>query len=280
MTTSMSVKPLPSLTYDFVVHFLSGVVFLSGVFFIFDLFGPMRSLIEFEELSGVNVDDVFFALIFFVFSYATGHLISSLSAKIIQSKLDEKFPRPFNHYFREKKDEHAGRLISFIFMVFLFPLWVFLNFPWYKGPKFFEKSIERAYYDSWLEGEKEKSRLEKALESKWPGLELADPSVFHYIESDSKSNERHHAEFIYGHLIQYSFARNIAFALSIVSVVNLCFRTQDLTFEILVSISIVCAILSILFFVRFLDQYKRYTREIYLAFVTENLNKNKEQCFF
>lgn len=325
MTNYTDIKPLPYLRYDFIVHLISGILFTAAIFYIFDLFDPLWCFIQGEEIKDAYIDDIFFAFIFFIISYAVGTLITSISSQLIQSNLDGKHLRPFNEYFRKDPgnpiEKRQPSCIKKIFcFLFLFPIWFSIKFT---------DSVPDNYYDDFFTGsEKEKNRLKKAIDNHWdlssksskldntsnehsnnkePYAEaeefLKEKLAFHYIESLSKSHASHHSEFIYGHLIQYSFARNMAFVFSSTTMIVFIllglnyFHTKCPSFEfinclleraqniiclyehkgfILFTILAISIFISISFFLRFLDQYKRYTREIYLAFVTEELKKERK----
>jgi hypothetical protein len=91
---------------------------------------------------------------------------------------------------------------------------------WGSKNKKLKKFIKNNYYDTWLEktSSRETFILEKKLKSRdWQ--EGIDDLTFHYLESDAKSNPQHHSEIIYSHQIQYSFARNISFSLSVLFII-------------------------------------------------------------
>mgnify|MGYP003387586074 CR=1 FL=1 len=281
-----SIKSLPFMLYDFVVHFLSGVILLTGIFYEFNLFQPLKYLIEQWEITTATIDDILFVLVFMTLAYTTGHLISSFSAQVIQENLDRKHPRPFNYYFRP--DEHKpDPCYTFLFILLCFPLFVSFMLC------FFNKKIKKSYYDKWVTDDKnsKEALIKKLDEKKWfhalirnqGNKKELSSSSFHLLESHSKSNPAHHSEIIYGHLIQYSFSRNLSFVFSVLFIfklISLLYKNtgshclnfytsfnQLTNFNNLLFLSILF-ILSIGFFLRFLDQYKRYTREIYLTFMT------------
>lgn len=302
-----SAKPLPSIVYDFTVHFLSGLIFMMGLFSIFDIHCVMLEIIEETGLSETYIDDILYVLVFLALSYAAGHLVSSLSAVVLQTPLDNKLQRPFDRYFspdvkdKESRDEKFYLLKSF----FSIPQRLYLCEP---------SRLENQYYDKFLIGNKVKEKkalqtqlkkhnLNHLIDAKKNGNDnkTLRTTCFHYLESLSKSNPHHHAEIIYNHLIQYSFARNISFVFSsllfaLVTKLFICWGVAKY-----VDIRIICNLcywfdpsslfqniyyiafgivftwwLSWLFFVRFLDQYKRYTREIYLTFMTNSDFKEKK----
>lgn len=327
------IKPLPYTTYDVIVHLMSGIIFLTGILYIFGQFDNLKEIVNAIEITDVTVDDIFLAFMFTILSYATGHLISSFSAELLQGYLDTQLSRPFDRYFKKKeanekevkrKYEALAKTSRFLIYLTLSPIIL------YRCK--FKNMIERTYYDGFvLNSEEEKKeeeketdpneikRLENAVSHHWDLQNqntdavqefIKGKQVFHYIESLSKSHPSHHSEFVYGHLIQYSFAHNMTFVFSVFSILlfvytvyslifftfQFCFECQIESFSRYMPFLIKCQIyhsdnimfgsiyqcgiaifmsiaISISFFLRFLDQYKRYTREIYLAFVTEELRK-------
>ncbi|MGN6671479.1 MAG: hypothetical protein ACTHJ4_08090 [Candidatus Nucleicultricaceae bacterium] len=303
MSNYPDVKPLPYTTYDLIVHFPSGIILLSGLIYISGQFENIKALINKIEITYATVDDIFLVFMFTILSYATGHIISSLSAELLQGYLDSRVLRPFDEYFLTKKKSKLKKtksklhFFSYIFIYStLFPLIIYqLCFKYWVKNSYYDKFLISSKKNKPLENSKD--RIIEAIEHRWDFINkdswdfVEYSSSFHYIESLSKSAPSHHSEFVYGHLIQYSFARNMAFVFSILSMLLLIYiipplyqlqilspnySTADLPFgswlNCLIAF-IIFIVISISFLLRFLDQYKRYTREIYLAFVIEELKK-------